>query len=120
MGALVITKDSWLSCSHGPPPGANIANNGVPSKLRVDGVEVMLVGDLAGVAVSNCPQPESSSTLPCEVATRTSGDAQKLTVGGTAVLTADTGGTTTGLPAPPPPAKGFLVTDPRQTRLRTV
>jgi hypothetical protein len=121
MAALVITKDSWLSCSHGPPPGANVANNGLPSKLKVDGVEVMLAGDLAGATVSNCPQPNSSNSKAClAVVSRTSGDAQKLRVGGSAVLTDDTGGTTDGLPAPLPPAKGFSVSDPRQTKLMTV
>ena len=34
MAALVITKDSWLSCSHGPPPGASVANLALPSKLE--------------------------------------------------------------------------------------
>lgn len=124
MGALVITKDSWLGCSHQVAPGAGLANNGLASKLVVSGVEVMLAGDLDSVSIgaTACPvvTDESKGTTKCSTTTvRTSGDATKLRVGGEAVLTEDAGGHTDGKP-PPPPGPTYSVIDPRQTKLRTV
>lgn len=123
MGALVIAKDSWLGCTHQIAPGAGLANKGLASKLRVDGVQVMLAGDLASVSISAtaCPvvTDDSKGVAKCTTTTtRTAGDATKLLVDGVAVLTEDTAGHTNGKP-PPPPGPTYSVIDPRQTKLRT-
>ena len=121
MARAVITKASWLSCSHGSAPVTSVGNNGLPAKLIVAGSAVMLAGDLAAATVSGCPQPTSSGSKPCSaVVSRTAGEASKLTVAGAAVLTDATAGATDGLPVPPPPATGFAVDDARQTKLKAV
>lgn len=92
---LVLTADALIVCSHlgTIQPGAG------QQALTADGAQVLVAADLAGVPVSGCQQPVSSTTKPCTtVISVLAGPAATLRAGGQPALLATASGATDSVP----------------------
>ena len=111
-----ITESSTVVCGH----TGTVLLLSSQSKLTVGGSKVLVDGDLAGKAISNCKTVESPGSVKCltVLTILPGGVAQKLTVGGKGVLldsiNVTTSGTIGGV-APP-----WFVQAAGQTKLQTV
>lgn len=98
--AAVLTQNSNVSCGH----GGSVVATGTP-KLTINGSPVLLRTGIAGRAVSVCTTPPASdaggpTAKACLTVTAVdSGEASKLTVGGSGVMLATLTGKTDGMVA---------------------
>jgi len=83
------------------------------AKLKVNGAAVLLKTGI-GPSVSDCTTPSTSSSKPCASATITSGEASKLTAGGSPVMLAALKGTADGVPP------GAVLASAKQNKLTAV
>lgn len=90
--ANVMTKGGSISCAHGGTVTLNSS-----AKLKVNGSSVLLEDQVSSFSISGCGQT-SSSSVPCATFASFTGAAQKLKVGGKAVLLDTFSGVTNGKP----------------------
>ena len=109
-----ITTAAALLCGH----SGTISPSGNP-RFTIGGLPVAVAGDVSGQVVSGCTTPPSSGpppTSPCgTVSTESGGQANRLRVGGKAVLMDSVGGSTDGNPT-----GTVSVSNPGQVRVTTL
>jgi hypothetical protein len=93
--SFVVTVGSDVEC-----PDQGVATIASPAKLTVSSKPVVVKDDLLNAVIAGCKQiPPPASKVTCvKVATLTSGEAAKLTVGGRAVLLDSLAAVTAGAP----------------------
>jgi hypothetical protein len=110
----VITEISTIKCAH----QGKVSFTAGQSRLTVNGVNVLVAGDLGGKTISDCKTPATSSTSPCKVATPLPGGvALKLKINGKGALLKEINGTTDGVGVP---VLTWSVLDAGQTKLKAV
>lgn len=115
----VLTESSTLTCTHFGT--VNLA--ATQSKLTVDGVSVLVDGDLNGKLISGCKtllDPNTGSKSCLSVTSTIGGVAGKLKVGGKGVLLGSIQGTTDGNAPPVPPPQQWSVQDVGETKLKAI
>lgn len=94
----VLTTGSNVVCGH----GGTVSTSGA-AKLKVSGNPVLLKAGIAGKSVSGCGTPPASdvsgpTAIPCSSVTSVAtGEATKLTMGGTPVMLDTLSGQTDGM-----------------------
>ncbi|MEV6304516.1 hypothetical protein AB0M02_34265 [Actinoplanes sp. NPDC051861] len=106
----VLVAPSTVACPHSP---GLVAAATTSSRLTVGKMPVLLAG-LTGKAVAGCTTAPSQNTKTClTVASVTTGEKSRLTVGGVSVVLADVAGATDGVS----PTGNALKATANQTRL---